>query len=275
MQKSLLDVYLGKVAAGDDAFIDKLCSQLTDRLCYIPAIQVSSEFNQAKVEVIKISKERRSFVPLFTHERKFKSWSQSIEKKVEPLSLLGGDLCAVLGDDTGVLIDPGAENSVELSPEVVAKIALQVLAIEPEQDYAEDFEDEQIPQRAPARNDTADFGVGQDLGFGAVAVASSASADGVADDFDPFAGRPPGIDRSIAPSATEEDFNFQQPTKLEAAPAPSGVDVYDSLIEEMGSAKTRVAPAHLVKSTSLTENSSPAPKKTSFLGFIKKVVGKK
>ena len=271
MQKSLLDVYLGKVAAGESAFIDKLCAQLTDRLCYIPAIEVNAEFNQATVQVVKITKEGRSFVPLFTHERRFKSWSQSIEKKVEPLSLLGGDLCAVLGGGTGVLIDPGAENSVELPPEVVAQIASQVLSIEADRDFAEDFEEEEQPMVAAEVD--AEYELPLAVGAEAVSGEVIAAEDGRNDDsFDPFAGSPPGIENYVAAGAAA-GFGSAEPTQAAPNGNSTALRAYEALLDELGSAKTCVTPSPLLEQEA--PGIEPQPKKTGLLGFFKKVVGQK
>jgi hypothetical protein len=130
MQKSLLEVYLGRVAAGDMTYLDRLCGQLTDRLCYLPVLQLDNDSAGARVEVGKIHRGEFSFVPLFTTENRFKQWAKD-QKSAESLSLLGGDLCAALGADTGILIDPGSENTVELRPEVVSRIATEVLSTPP------------------------------------------------------------------------------------------------------------------------------------------------
>jgi hypothetical protein len=261
MQKSLLDVYLGKVAAGDESFIDKLCSQLTDRLCYIAATQVDSEFNQATVNVVRIKRDERSFVPLFTHERKFKSWSQSIQEKVEPVSLLGGDLCAVLGPDTGVLIDPGAENSVELSPSVVATIATQVLSTEPESDFAQDFEEEPAVAMAPAWHEEA-----------AGPLNGPVARENGKGTYDPFSTNPGKLDVIDAPANDADEIAIAQKALISGDTA---LDMYDSIIGEADAAKTAVAPRQEPAAKSPVIEAHVSNKKGSFLGFIKKVVGHK
>ncbi len=127
MQKTLLEVYISRVANGDLSYMDRLCAQLTDRLCYLPVLTVERDSGTERVEVLRFEQGGIPFVPLFTSEKKLNSWLSKHPECSDSIEVLGGDLCAVLGADSGVLIDPEAEVTAMLPPEAVAKIACEVL----------------------------------------------------------------------------------------------------------------------------------------------------
>jgi hypothetical protein len=129
MKKSLFEIAIEKVGAGDKSFIPKLAMQLTDRLCYIPAVSVSKEGTTHKISVVRISREGRSVVPFFTSEKLLQSWATAENVIVaKSIDLLGGDLCTVLGPEVGVVINPGAAISAELSAHEVKEVARRAQA---------------------------------------------------------------------------------------------------------------------------------------------------
>jgi hypothetical protein len=126
MQKSSLNLYIQKLAAGDLSFADKLCDQLADRLIYAPlAPSTVAEENgrQLKVSIMRLAEANRSVVCIFTSEDKFKSWAEQTEHKGGSISLLGADFCAALGELTWLRVDPGSLASIDLQPTLVARIA--------------------------------------------------------------------------------------------------------------------------------------------------------
>lgn len=125
MRKSLLNLYLQKVAEGDLEYIDRLCSQLADRLIYAPITTKIDAVSAAKTtfSVVKLTEVHRDLVPVFTSEEGLKKWMQSIQHTGGSISLLGADFCAALGDKTWLQVDPGSSLSVELQPKLVCKIA--------------------------------------------------------------------------------------------------------------------------------------------------------
>lgn len=126
MQKSSLNLYLQKLAAGDFSFAEKLCDQLAERLIYAPLVPSPAEQEsgtQLKVNVMRIAEAHRSIVYIFTSEDKFKSWAEQTGYIGGSISLLGADFCAALGDRTWLLVDPGTLSSIELQPGLVARIA--------------------------------------------------------------------------------------------------------------------------------------------------------
>jgi len=246
MQKSLLEIYIAKVAAGEKSFVDKLCAQLTDRLCYIPAIQVDSESNHTRIQVARIERHGQSFVPLFTHERTFKTWAAGHSEKVEPVSLLGGDLCAVLGLGRGVILDPGSDPSAELAPEAVSKIAVEVLASERE----DSFFAEELPPESASLSQAAPECPVEDTEI----TSSEAQAGGLTEDV----------------PDNSRDFEANMPTIAVGEASSAGIHAYEDLISELGSAKTQVV-SNPLEATQAAMNITPHTKR-GILSFLKKVV---
>lgn len=125
MRKSLLNLYLQKVSSGDLEYIDRLCSQLADRLIYAPIANSSETPGSAKTTfaVVKLTEAHRSLVPVFTTEEGLKKWITSSSHSGSSISLLGADFCAALGNKSWLVVDPGSDLSVELQPSFVVKIA--------------------------------------------------------------------------------------------------------------------------------------------------------
>lgn len=131
MQRSLLELYMSKVAGGELSFLERLCLQLMDRLVFIPVLDMHREGTTASVDAVRITINNTLYVPTFTSERRFAEWRTTQEEECQSISLLGGDLCAALERGIGVVVDPGAQNSVRLQPDTVAEIAEYVLSEAP------------------------------------------------------------------------------------------------------------------------------------------------
>ncbi|MBX7139350.1 MAG: SseB family protein [Oligoflexia bacterium] len=143
MSKSLLGFYLQRVAAGDQAFMDKLIPQLAERLLYVPIQQEANSGSSVKINVLRIKEAHRSLVPVFTTERLLKSWCQAKGYESEAVSLLGADLASSLKGDMWLWVNPGTETPVELQPfmvEKVSKAVAEAAVDEPE------LPDEPLPQ---------------------------------------------------------------------------------------------------------------------------------
>ena len=125
--KSLLNLYLEKVAKGESTYLDRLISQLAERLVYIPVItRTETRTNGAaniKVEALCIKEEQRSLVPVFTQEKMLREWCASHNSPVHSTALICADFCGALAADSWIWVNPGAENSVRLEPALVEKIA--------------------------------------------------------------------------------------------------------------------------------------------------------
>lgn len=132
-QKSLLNLYLQKVAEGDESYADRLCAQLCDRLLYVPVAPTEKKAgSETKLtfNVVTIAEAHRSLVPIFTTEEAYKAWVGASQHKGASISLLGADFCAALSGDSWVQVDPGTERKVELPPLLVKKIASHGVADE-------------------------------------------------------------------------------------------------------------------------------------------------
>jgi len=147
MKKSLLTLYIEKVAEGDVSFVDRLCAQLADRLIYVPIKKEGSapKSRQVSFEVLKLNEGEKILVPVFTSEHFLTNWCQAQGLDAELISLLGADFCLALGDGSWLLIDPGAGATVELPPDDVRKIA----TVDAEADTLEEVSSSEI--RRPVR----------------------------------------------------------------------------------------------------------------------------
>jgi len=124
MKKSVLNLYLQKVAAGDESYLDKLLLQLGERLIYIPILEKLQSSGQQglKVNIVRLKEAHRSVVPVFTSERELTQWCGKEGYANESISLLGSDLAAALKSETWLRVNPGSEDSVELQPFLVKKL---------------------------------------------------------------------------------------------------------------------------------------------------------
>ena len=126
--RSVLSLYLEKIAAGDKSCVDKLCKRLADRLLYVPITKpaVSAEMkggSDFKIEVVCLKDKNDSLVPVFTNESLLKTWCKEQDRSVSSISLLGADLCTALEKDASLWIDPSTDHAVRLEPEIVKQIS--------------------------------------------------------------------------------------------------------------------------------------------------------
>jgi len=138
--RTTLDLFLQKVAAGDEQYVERLCRQLADRLLIVPTskagtgtpsdlnytstnLSVNRAHNEEIVRVYRIKEAHRSVIPVFTAQKRYKTWCEKEGHKHESISLLGADLCLSLGGKAWIAIDPGHENAFELQPALVQRIA--------------------------------------------------------------------------------------------------------------------------------------------------------
>lgn len=123
MQKSLLALYMQKVAEGDSSFLGRLCGQLADRLLVVPTQQQSKKGQAVKVSIARIAHSNGATIPVFTSEKKFREWAGAHAHIGDSISLLGADLCGALDGATAVWIDPESQPSVRLPADAVGAIA--------------------------------------------------------------------------------------------------------------------------------------------------------
>ena len=129
MQMSPIELCLNRVASGDCDAFDELCNLLAACRCHLPINKIERDQHSATVSAVVIDRNARLLIPLFTSEDRYYEWSNFVEHEGDVLSLLGGEICSVLGAK-GVLIDPLSDDAVELSPDLVMKVA--AMSVEPE-----------------------------------------------------------------------------------------------------------------------------------------------
>jgi len=125
--KSLLYLYIQKVAAGDTSYTDRLVHRLAERLLYVPVTtsgrpEARVSGGSVKVEVVLLKETERSLVPAFTEERLLRNWCSRNGYSGESITLLGADLCAAIAAETWLWVNPGDGYAIELQPVLVEKI---------------------------------------------------------------------------------------------------------------------------------------------------------
>ena len=127
MTKSVLNLYLQKVKDGEEAYLQKLCGRLAERLVHVPITNTSSladsDGSGMKVNVLRIKETHRSLIPVFTSEKLFKTWSAKMDDAPKSIPIFGADFCSVLGKNSWLIVNPGSPESCELQPFVVEMIA--------------------------------------------------------------------------------------------------------------------------------------------------------
>lgn len=119
----VIEEYLEKVFNGQSDLVLDLLPYLAEHMLYTPVLmfsQVKDQKDITKIKVPTIIRDDRSLIPTFTSEEYLLKWS---EDKNQCFSVLGGDLALSLPKDTGLLINPGQANSLELSPGQVLILA--------------------------------------------------------------------------------------------------------------------------------------------------------
>lgn len=135
MRRTLLNLYLTKVAAGDSSFESKLAAQLTDRLLYLPlsSTKKSSDKKSSSgctIDVLQVKEDDGAYIPVFVAKKKLESWCAEKGYSTKSISLFGGDLAMVMPEGVSLLINPGSDLAVKL-PAAVLK-AMRVDAEEEE-----------------------------------------------------------------------------------------------------------------------------------------------
>lgn len=123
MEKSVLNLYLKKLASGDQSYAERVCSRLSNRLIFVPA-QLVQQGRHVRYSAVTITFQDRLAVPLFTTEKLFRSWIANSDVALEPLRILGADLCTALDVTMPAVVDPGSDHQVLLEPELIDFIAV-------------------------------------------------------------------------------------------------------------------------------------------------------
>lgn len=127
-QKSNLDLYLQKAAAGDEKYIERLCKQIADRLLIVPiapgdGAKRSGSNKEEVIKVYRVQEAHRVSVPVFTSKDRFENWCKKVGHPGNSFSLLGADLCLSLGAKCWLDLDSAHESAIQLQPFLVERIA--------------------------------------------------------------------------------------------------------------------------------------------------------
>lgn len=139
-QEEGIELYLRRIAAGEDDQLPLLMRCLSEHMLYTPVTQVAADADgkgTKKVKVASFSSGGKNIVPSFTTEEYFLEWSDG---KHQCFSVAGGDLALTLPKGTWLVINPGTSSTVELSPEQLAVVALGEIP-PPEEPAAREEED--------------------------------------------------------------------------------------------------------------------------------------
>jgi len=114
MENNILQLYLKRVANGDQSYLERLCRVIADRVVYVPVQKSPSSSEQAVLRV-KVPRLPRKTIPIFTTPEHFASWSEKNGMSNEVMSIICGHLCLALEDSAAVHINPQSEDSVEIA----------------------------------------------------------------------------------------------------------------------------------------------------------------
>lgn len=132
MHKSLLGLYIQRVAAGDQSFVDRLISQLSERLLFIPIEQRTADGCRIKVTIVQEA--YRTLIPAFTSEAMFEAWCRSHNRSTDKVALLGADLSVALTGSSWLWVNPGSDSPIELQPFLVERLSQVAAAPQPSAD---------------------------------------------------------------------------------------------------------------------------------------------
>lgn len=109
---------------GDTAFANKAYLEFIKANFMIPI-----EKNSAQVEpkVLFLEDNGQVFLPVFSHERYFDAWAETIKNDIQVLKLSGVDLLKGLGEKTIVSLNIGSSIYKEFNPSELARMRSMVL----------------------------------------------------------------------------------------------------------------------------------------------------
>lgn len=126
-RRSTITYYIDRLANGDASYKDKLCQRLADRLLYIPLQSHETSESSRQEVTIKVhhimAPNGKEAVPVFSNRHLLEAWCGDQQIPSREISILGADLCKVLGQELWLVIDPCSEAELLLHPESVQRIA--------------------------------------------------------------------------------------------------------------------------------------------------------
>ncbi len=105
-----LALYLEKLAAGERELAPLICQKLSQQLVYVPVCVGGKSKSDGKL-VFQVVKLPEGSVPVFTTEQQYKEWATTSSEATEVFTVLGGDLCATVGERATVILDIGSSHS--------------------------------------------------------------------------------------------------------------------------------------------------------------------
>jgi hypothetical protein len=125
LRRSSITYFIDRVAEGNNAYQDRLCQRLADRLLHIPLQAENSKQtngDEVSISVQKVKVGGVSAVPVFTKKNLIENWEKQIGQKSESITLIGADFCKVLEPELSLLVDPGSEAQIVIEPELIKRI---------------------------------------------------------------------------------------------------------------------------------------------------------
>jgi len=117
-----LALYLEKLASGDPELAPMICQKLSQQLVYVPVVTGGRSKTDGKL-VFQVVKLPEGNVPVFTTEQQYKSWAAAHTEPTEVFTVLGGDLCATVGERATVVLDIGAAHTSVLTIALMQLVA--------------------------------------------------------------------------------------------------------------------------------------------------------
>jgi hypothetical protein len=105
-----LEVYLEKLASGDRELAPIICKKLAQQLVYVP-VRAGGKAKVGTKLVFQVVKLPEGSVPVFTTEAQYRAWAQANPDVADVFTVLGGDLCATVGERATVILDLGSNHS--------------------------------------------------------------------------------------------------------------------------------------------------------------------
>jgi SseB protein N-terminal domain len=120
MLRNVFDIYIDKITNGDVLYRQKLIETLSRRFLYIPFRQVVESQNAFKKlpeqVAIVLLEDSGLMVPVFTSENIARNWIKNNYPKAGLARRTGRDISTALNKRSGLIINPGQERSISLSP---------------------------------------------------------------------------------------------------------------------------------------------------------------
>lgn len=117
-----LTLYLEKLASGERELAPLICEKLSHQLVYVP-VCVGGKSNSDGKLIFQVVKLPEGNIPVFTTEQQYKEWATSNPESTEVFTVLGGDLCATVGERATVILDIGSSHSSVLDYALMQLIA--------------------------------------------------------------------------------------------------------------------------------------------------------